>query len=155
MIARIYSRSLEGPMHEHYCLPDNQQRRVFEKVLGRQLKVGLATVQFTAKSFEILKVLSSISSNQSTVMGSSLLGIARMIDKTINEYFAESASEPAIEMGYKMIYAACMRLEGLDIDVASRVDAVLTQGAGIYVGENIRREAGRGGKIRRRMNGRD
>lgn len=46
-----------------------------------------------------------------------------------------------------------MRLEGSDNDVVFRIDAGLTQGAGLCTGNEILREAGKGAKLHLRMNG--
>ena len=50
-----------------------------------------------------------------------------------------------------MLYAAVMRLEGGDVDIAARLDAGLTHGSGLFMCDDILKEAGKADKLRRRM----
>lgn len=72
-----------------------------------------------------------MSSNQVAKMSPWLFGIAAMIDTTLNDYKVDTVSELLIEIWYWMLYAAYMRLECSDNDVAFRIGAGLTQGADI------------------------
>lgn len=78
-----------------------------------------------------------------------------MIYALIKEHGVEASSEPAIEIGYRMMYAAYMRLEGSGNDVASRVDAGLTQGAGLYMGGESSARPAKAPNFCRRMNGKE
>lgn len=75
-----------------------------------------------------------------------------MIGTTINGYGFDEVSELSIKMGYRITYAAYMRLEGPNNVLSSRIDADLTQKAGIYMGDDILRENDKGPKPRRRTN---
>lgn len=81
-------------------------------VFERQLELWLTAVQITANSLEILKERRGVSSNQIAMVSPWLLGIAEMIDTTINDYGVDAASDPSIEMGYRMKFSAYVRLEG-------------------------------------------
>ena len=78
-------------------------------------------------------------------------GLAGIIDVSINEHGVEAASDPAVEIAYRMLYAAVMRLEGGDSDIAARLDAGLAHGSGLFMADDILKEAGKAAKLRRRM----
>lgn len=80
-----------------------------------------------------------------------------MIEKNISEYGFDAASDPSVEVeiGHRMMHAAYMRLEGSENDVALHIYAGLTQGDGLYMGERILREAGKGVKLHRRMSSKE
>lgn len=117
------------------------------KIDGHHLCSRGNTVRVTTKSLEILKNRFGVASTQLAASTPWISGIAGIIDTLFNEHGVDAASESAIEVSYRLIYAAYARLEGSDNDLASRIDAGLTQGAVLYMGDEFLREAGKGAKL--------
>lgn len=65
--------------------------------------------------------------------GLGFLGISGMIGTTNNAPSADAASDPATDIGYRMINAAYVRIEVSESDDASRIEAGLTRAcAGLW-----------------------
>ena len=129
----------------------NQQRRCCANALDRQTERNETTTQAAVRALDKLKGERGVSSSLVITLSPFVQGLAGIIDVFINEHGVEAASDPAVEIAYRMLYAAVMRLEGGDSDIAARLDAGLAHGSGLFMADDILKEAGKAAKLRRRM----
>lgn len=106
-----------------YRLPENQQRRCFTDALERQTERNETNTQAAVRALDKMKEKRGISSSLLNTLSPFLLGLAGIIDVFINEHGVEAASDPAMLIAYRMLYAAVMRLKGGDVDMTARLEA--------------------------------
>ena len=117
-----------GPKGILYRLPGNQQRRCFSDALDCQTERNNTTTQAAVRALYKLKRERGVSSSLVITLSPFVLDLAGIIDVFINEHGVEAETDPAVEIAYRMLYAAVMRLEGGDSYIAARLDAGLAHG---------------------------